>query len=67
MKILQGYVWQNKPVYSGRVKVSVGPADLNERKYRKEFTMVCMLWISSLKYKIFLWWSIEEVTLTGMN
>ena len=35
MKILQGYVWQNKPVYSGRVKVSVGPADLNEQGIKK--------------------------------
>ena len=66
-KILQGYVCQNKTVYSGRVEVSVGPADLNEQKYRKDITIVCMIWIYYLKYKLFLWWSIEEVPLTEMN
>ena len=49
------------------MEVSVGPADLNEQRYRKYFTMICMLWISSFKYKLFLWWSIEEVAVTGMN
>ena len=29
--------------------------------------MVYMLWISYLKYKLFLWWGLEEVTVTGMN